>query len=435
MDFTNVSRLGKFSDLCVQTFSLLLSLSKISFHDTCLIVDSAIGAPRYLEGNFPLENRKIMRMFLLVIMGVLKKYTWDLSLLISNPLASRKVVKPHFIPRASKINAYPNNIVSSTNCWCFWGRRPSHKVSHWIRLLFLMAVIILPSPSAIMMKRNGERGSSCRIPLEDPKGWADDPLTRIEKNAEDTKFSTHSTHCWWNPNARDISAKKHQFKLSYALKRSNFSSIPEDFVDFKQWMFSCTRMIPSKIWRPSTKLAYSSEIILGRTGLSLLVMTLVIILYMTLHRAIVRNLLGSAAPISFGMRVRNVALNACRAPRAFREASTISRTSSLIQLQHKWKKFVVKLSGTGALSSAIWFMASSSSISVIVCRSNLFWSSEIMGSIFWRIFVVAWVEEYLILLRAPGSIPLEYFPSRFASSYNPHPPFSNGRYNYGACVG
>ena len=99
--FTRISLLGKLRALKVQRLSFLWIFSTSSFQEICLIVEFAIGAPRYLEGRLPSENSKILRIFILVILGVLKKQVWDFSLLISRPLASRKVFKHSLIPLAS----------------------------------------------------------------------------------------------------------------------------------------------------------------------------------------------------------------------------------------------------------------------------------------------------------------------------------------------
>ena len=74
-DFTKMSLLGKFRAWKVHRLSFYLSLSKRSFHETFLMVDSASGAPKYLEGSLPFKKHRILKIFILVIFGVLKKYT------------------------------------------------------------------------------------------------------------------------------------------------------------------------------------------------------------------------------------------------------------------------------------------------------------------------------------------------------------------------
>ena len=56
----------------------------------------------------------------------------------------------------------------------------------------------------------------------------------------------------------------------------------------------------------------SSKIRDGNMGLSLFTMTLVMILYMTLHRSMGLYFPGESAPSLFGMRVRKVALKVGR---------------------------------------------------------------------------------------------------------------------------
>ena len=47
--------------------------------------------------------------------------------------------------------------------------------------LAMFCFIILPRPSAIRIKRKGERGPPCTIPLEEVNGAEGDPLIRMEK--------------------------------------------------------------------------------------------------------------------------------------------------------------------------------------------------------------------------------------------------------------
>jgi hypothetical protein len=44
-----------------------------------------------------------------------------------------------------------------------------------------------------MMKRKGERGSPCLIPLVGEKGREGTPLIRIEKKAEEVRFRIQAT--------------------------------------------------------------------------------------------------------------------------------------------------------------------------------------------------------------------------------------------------
>ena len=52
----------------------------------------------------------------------------------------------------------------------------------------------LPSPSAIMMKRKGDRGSPCLIPLDGLKGCKGPPFSRIEKKALETSSIIQFVH-------------------------------------------------------------------------------------------------------------------------------------------------------------------------------------------------------------------------------------------------
>jgi len=49
-------------------------------------------------------------------------------------------------------------------------------------------------PSAKMMKRKGERGSPCLIPLEGEKGLEGTPLISKEKKAKEVRFRIQVTH-------------------------------------------------------------------------------------------------------------------------------------------------------------------------------------------------------------------------------------------------
>jgi hypothetical protein len=63
-----------------------------------------------------------------------------------------------------------------------------------VRRLFSRAAWIdLLSPSAMMMKRKGERGSPCLIPLEGEKGFEGTPLISREKKAEEVRFKIQVT--------------------------------------------------------------------------------------------------------------------------------------------------------------------------------------------------------------------------------------------------
>jgi hypothetical protein len=56
----------------------------------------------------------------------------------------------------------------------------------------------------MIIKRKGERGSPCLIPLEGEKGLEGTPLTRREKKAEEVKFKIQSTQVWSKSKAKSI---------------------------------------------------------------------------------------------------------------------------------------------------------------------------------------------------------------------------------------
>jgi hypothetical protein len=89
-----------------------------------------------------------------------------------------------------------------------------------------------------MMKRKGERGSPCLIPLEGEKFFEGTPLIRREKKTEEVKFKIQETQLWLKPNARSIARMYSQLILSKALDRSNLRSIPGVLVFCKEWITS-----------------------------------------------------------------------------------------------------------------------------------------------------------------------------------------------------
>ena len=69
---------------------------------------------------------------------------------------------------------------------------------------FLAAFIILPRPFAAIIKRNGDMGSPCWIPLEGMKVVEGDTLIRIEKKGAEMRDLIKSTHSSANPKVRRI---------------------------------------------------------------------------------------------------------------------------------------------------------------------------------------------------------------------------------------
>ena len=77
------------------------------------------------------------------------------------------------------------------------------------------------------MKRQGDKGSPCRIPHEVEKVVEGEPLIRIEKKDEETRARTQFTHDVENPKASNIALRIFHLILSKALDISNLMSFPE----------------------------------------------------------------------------------------------------------------------------------------------------------------------------------------------------------------
>jgi hypothetical protein len=105
-------------------------------------------------------------------------------------------------------------------------------------------------PSAMIIKRNGDRGSPCLIPLVGEKGREGTPLMRIEKKEEEVRFMIQSTQEGSNPKARSIECIYSQLILSKSLERSSFKSIPGVRVFCREWITSCAKMTLSSICLP-----------------------------------------------------------------------------------------------------------------------------------------------------------------------------------------
>ena len=150
-------------------------------------------------------------------------------MLISKTLESRKVFNLSLIPRASCTEEGHMSILSYTNYLCVWHSIPTVRNNPQILFSNLLLLSSILSPSATMMKRKGERGSPCLIPLEALKGVEADPLTKIEKNTDETMFMTQLVQSSKNPKALRILAQKFQFNLSYDFYRSSLRSIPRFF--------------------------------------------------------------------------------------------------------------------------------------------------------------------------------------------------------------
>lgn len=91
----------------------------------------------------------------------------------------------------------------------------------------------------------------------------------------------------------------------------------------------------SNICHALTYQVFSSNMSMGRRGLSLLAKTLVMILKVTLQREIGQKAFGVKYLSSFGMRIMKVALKEGSTPRVLQDSSTIFQTSSLMKFQQK----------------------------------------------------------------------------------------------------
>jgi len=63
------------------------------------------------------------------------------------------------------------------------------------------------SPSTIKIKRKGESGSPCLIPLEGENGLEGTPLNRMEKMADEVRLKIQETQDGSKPKARRVDFK------------------------------------------------------------------------------------------------------------------------------------------------------------------------------------------------------------------------------------
>lgn len=210
------------------------------------------GAPRYFEGRDLTWKFRVLRMFLWVMVGVLKKKTLDLFSLMVEPEARDKFWRICFKALASKVVDFPKSIMSSMNLWWVWVSSIWCKRSPWSYPSMVASLRLLPRPLTPRMKRKGERGSPCLMPWEGLKGVVGDPFTRIEEKEDEIRFIIKLIHIWLNPNASKTFSMYLQFNLSNAFKRSSFRSIPGNFVLSREWITSWARIITSRICLPST---------------------------------------------------------------------------------------------------------------------------------------------------------------------------------------
>ena len=173
------------------------------------------------------------------------------------------------------------NIVSSAKSkWLTWG-------------LALVTLIPFKEPSSLALlhspertsphkiKMYGERGSPWRIPLLGCTLPLGEPLMRKEYVTVDTHSNIQLVHVSWNPSRFSTSSINFHSSLSYALLMSVLTAIEHLFSAsefFKKWRTSCVISTLSEIARPGTKADWFSEMIEERSGCSLLVRILEMIL-------------------------------------------------------------------------------------------------------------------------------------------------------------
>jgi hypothetical protein len=111
---------------------------------------------------------------------VLKKYIMDLELLISTPEASPKSSKIILKYFSYFTMGFPWSRVSSMNYWCVEVGQFSKGLMPFISPTAVVLFILFLIPSIIRMKRKGENGSTCLMPLDGQKGLAGAPLISSE---------------------------------------------------------------------------------------------------------------------------------------------------------------------------------------------------------------------------------------------------------------
>ena len=205
--------ISKFKGWYVQLANYFLILLSNSDHDPFLTRESCKGDPKYLDGRELSRNPIILQMLSMVIRGVLRekiRYFWSL---ISRPEASSNYCKHRLIFLASCIDGCPINILSSTNCWWVWTFAMGCTLRAWTPYSAWVALMNLTMPSAIIMKRKGDRGYPCLIPLEGLMRPTETPLIRIENNVVETSFIIHFIQSFQNPKALRTSLICYQFSL------------------------------------------------------------------------------------------------------------------------------------------------------------------------------------------------------------------------------
>lgn len=189
--FIRTSLPTKIKDLLVQLLTLSLRLFIISSHTALLRGLSVKGIPRYLEGRFSCWKPRTLNRCLWIVMSVLKMKTLDFERLTSVLASWEKSFNICLKDLTSLIVGVPYSIVSSTNYWCINASPFWVSFSPLILPYFLAVLIILPNPSIMRMKRNGEKGSPCLRPREGLKVLEGEPLRRIELLVVVTSAMTH----------------------------------------------------------------------------------------------------------------------------------------------------------------------------------------------------------------------------------------------------
>ena len=122
-----INRPGAFSTRNAQFCKFCPSRVIRSFQSTILKEEVFKGTPKYFIGNAPILNPSVLARNVSLGSLVLKKYTFDLSVLTRVPEASINVFRTFKIVHASLTDAWQNKRISSSNCWWVKERVGPHK--------------------------------------------------------------------------------------------------------------------------------------------------------------------------------------------------------------------------------------------------------------------------------------------------------------------
>ena len=131
----------------------------------------------------------------------------------------------------------------------------------------MASLMVQLRPFAMIMKRKGESGSPCLMPLVGEKGLEGTPLIRMENKADEVRLIIQEIQLGSKPKARRVDFKYLQLNLSKDFERCSFRIIPRDFVEWSEWITSCAKSTLSKIFLSSKYLDCSCEIMNGKMGL------------------------------------------------------------------------------------------------------------------------------------------------------------------------